>query len=65
MKRRHFVNLFSSASGAALLSAHAPGWAQAVARRAASADDRILVLVELKGGNDGLNTVVPYTDSAY
>jgi len=27
--------------------------------------DRLLVLVELKGGNDGLNTVVPYADPAY
>lgn len=26
---------------------------------------RLLVLVELKGGNDGLNTVVPYADDAY
>jgi uncharacterized protein (DUF1501 family) len=26
---------------------------------------RLLVLVELKGGNDGLNTVVPYADEAY
>jgi uncharacterized protein (DUF1501 family) len=25
----------------------------------------LLVLVELKGGNDGLNTLVPYTDAAY
>ena len=25
----------------------------------------LLVLVELKGGNDGLNTVVPYADTAY
>src|SRR5260221_5703360 len=25
----------------------------------------VLILVELKGGNDGLNTVVPYTDAAY
>lgn len=65
MKRRHFVNLFSSATGAALLSAHAPGWAQASAQRAASAVDRILILVELKGGNDGLNTVVPYADNSY
>ncbi|HTS55354.1 MAG TPA: DUF1501 domain-containing protein [Burkholderiales bacterium] len=27
--------------------------------------DRLLVLVELKGGNDGLNTVVPYADREY
>jgi uncharacterized protein (DUF1501 family) len=27
--------------------------------------DRILVVLELAGGNDGLNTVVPYTDSLY
>ena len=26
---------------------------------------RILLLVELKGGNDGLNTVVPYADDEY
>src|SRR5260370_32422855 len=27
--------------------------------------ERILVVIELAGGNDGLNTVVPYGDSAY
>jgi uncharacterized protein (DUF1501 family) len=27
--------------------------------------ERILVVVELSGGNDGLNTVVPYQDAAY
>src|SRR5258706_12216881 len=27
--------------------------------------NRLLVLVELKGGNDGFNTLVPYTDPAY
>lgn len=28
-------------------------------------DTRILVLLQLAGGNDGLNTVVPYADDAY
>jgi uncharacterized protein (DUF1501 family) len=32
---------------------------------ALSDTDRILVIVRLDGGNDGLNTVVPYQDDAY
>src|SRR4051812_34221012 len=28
-------------------------------------DGKILVIVQLAGGNDGLNTVVPYADDAY
>lgn len=65
MKRRDFFSLSSSMTGAALLAAHAPGWAQGASARASSVADRVLVLIELKGGNDGLNTVVPYTDSRY
>lgn len=32
---------------------------------AASTPDRVLVIVQLSGGNDGLNTVVPYAEPAY
>lgn len=52
LHRRHLLSLAACAG--------LPGWA-----RAASVSDRVLVLVELKGGNDGLNTVVPYADPAY
>ncbi|MEZ5490191.1 MAG: DUF1501 domain-containing protein [Gammaproteobacteria bacterium] len=37
----------------------------AEAAAAAPRNDRILVILELSGGNDGLNTVVPYGDDAY
>lgn len=34
-------------------------------RIARAANDHTLIVVQLAGGNDGLNTVVPYTDSTY
>lgn len=42
-------------------------WALAGAplRARAAADERILVVFELSGGNDGLNTIVPYGDDTY
>lgn len=54
------VPYFVQRSAAALLPADyrlvsAPG----------AADERILVIVQLAGGNDGLNTVVPFRDPAY
>jgi uncharacterized protein (DUF1501 family) len=38
---------------------------QACAAASARDDNRILVVLELSGGNDGLNTLVPYGDDAY
>src|SRR5579863_5083354 len=35
------------------------------AQAAPAGGERILVVVELSGANDGLNTVVPFTDDAY
>jgi uncharacterized protein (DUF1501 family) len=55
MNRRAFLH---SVAAAPLLAAFLPAWA-------ASATRGLLILVELKGGNDGLNTVVPYADAQY
>lgn len=72
MDRRNFLAALSSvsaavASGVGVL--HAPAFAQAPARVAgaigAGPYQRLLILVELKGANDGLNTFVPYGDEAY
>ena len=42
-----------------------PGALQRAAAAAPRNDRRILVVLELSGGNDGLNTLVPYADDAY
>ncbi len=66
MARRDFLRagFGSIAFGAAGALGRAPSWAQTAAAQA-TPRDRILVVVELSGGNDGLNTVVPYGDDAY
>lgn len=63
--RRSFVR--STAAGALAIGAGAHWplcFAQAAAGRATNAE-RVLVVVQLSGGNDGLNTVVPFADSEY
>ena len=58
MRRREFI----AAAAAGIAGASLPEFVFA----APGAGYRgLLVLVELKGGNDGLNTVVPYADPAY
>lgn len=40
-------------------------WRKALAASNKTDAERMLVLIELDGGNDGLNTVVPYADDLY
>ncbi len=56
MKRRDFLRIGGASVAWAALPSLAP---------AQGAPRRLLLLVELKGGNDGLNTVVPYADPLY
>jgi uncharacterized protein (DUF1501 family) len=43
-----------------------PGFLARTARAASpQRDGRVLVVIELNGGNDGVNTVVPYADEGY
>jgi uncharacterized protein (DUF1501 family) len=66
--RRKFLAAISAAasSGLVSLSPHAPSFlCQAAAAGAEMAGERILVVIQLSGGNDGLNTVVPYKDEIY
>ena len=58
MQRREFM----TALGAAAVTAWLPRSASAATT---GRYDNLLILVELKGGNDGLNTVVPFADADY
>ncbi len=62
MNRRDFLK----AGGLGAASLLAPAWlTRALAEPGASRATRTLVLVVMNGGNDGLNTVVPYSDPRY
>jgi uncharacterized protein (DUF1501 family) len=62
--RRDFLRI-GAAMFPALLAPSALARALTVPRAADAANDRVLVVLELAGGNDGLNTVVPFRDDAY
>jgi uncharacterized protein (DUF1501 family) len=58
MDRREFLKNMSAAGVVTFLPR--------IALAAQNANyDRLLILIELKGGNDGLNTLIPFTDANY
>ncbi len=59
LRRRDVLRSGLAGIGASLL------WPFGSRAARAATNDRILVVVELSGGNDGLNTLVPYGDDAY
>jgi len=72
MNRRRFLRTIAAAPLAPAAAGASFASFAALARAGVAQADvapnpyrRLLVLVELKGGNDGLNTLVPYADPAY
>ncbi len=66
--RRDFIRTLFGASAVAAFSPAVPAFLARTALAAGAqgaARDSVLVVVQLSGGNDGLNTVVPYEDDAY
>ena len=64
LSRRRFLQLAGAGAGAATLSPMLSRL-QAFAAPPLGANDGILVLIMMEGGNDGLNTVVPTSESRY
>jgi len=65
MNRREFLKAVALASSAPLWVRFSPIGADAAESSGAALPDRLLLVLYLGGGNDGLNTVVPYRDSTY
>jgi uncharacterized protein (DUF1501 family) len=65
--RRDFLQAALGTSALMSLGSVAPDWLLRSAKAAAQRGDRdtVLVVLQLTGGNDGLNAVVPYADDEY
>jgi uncharacterized protein (DUF1501 family) len=63
--RRHFLTRSLQGSSLVSLNAMVPQFVSRTAQAAAPGKDNILVVLEMTGGNDGLNTVIPYGDDLY
>ncbi len=63
--RRQFLGGSIAASAGLAIGSPVPGsWMQALASDAVGGE-RILVVIQFSGGNDGLNTVIPYSNEEY
>src|SRR5260221_14530642 len=65
LTRRSLLERALRGSSLVALGPLVPGFLATTAEAAAPGGDTILVVLEMTGGNDGLNTVIPYADDNY
>jgi uncharacterized protein (DUF1501 family) len=65
LHRRQFLTRALQGSSLVALGGVVPQFIARTARAAEPGRDSVLVVVEMGGGNDGLNTVIPYADPLY
>jgi uncharacterized protein (DUF1501 family) len=63
--RRQFLTRSLQTSSLVALGSVVPQFVARTAQAAAPGKDNIIVVLELSGGNDGINTVIPYADDIY
>src|SRR5690606_5229714 len=67
--RRDFITTGALTAGFSFLLGHTPvkafGSHPILSMLQSAETDRVLVLIQLNGGNDGLNTVIPISDDIY
>lgn len=64
IKRRKFIQTGSLVTASALLPKFLRAWEQPFARQIAE-KPKVLVILQLSGGNDGLNTLIPVRNDIY
>src|SRR5262249_34612272 len=65
ISRRQLLARTLQGSSLGALNAMGPGFVARTAHAAAAGKDSVLVVLEMTGGNDGLNTAIPYADDLY
>jgi uncharacterized protein (DUF1501 family) len=65
LNRRQFLTRTLQGSSLVALGSVVPQFLLNTARAADAGKDTVLVVIEMTGGNDGLNTVIPYKNELY
>lgn len=65
LNRRRFVTSVAGSVAALSLGGPLPGVFARAARHGREGGEKVLVVIQLTGGNDGINTLVPFGDDLY